>query len=426
LYVLGNEGLKLCSALNSDISTSPSFLQKKSDEVSGQCIKKPNLHEITEEMKPILLFIFIACTFFACKENRKNLAIRENSDTEAFYSVSSLQALQNALEDEPDNVEILYKLALWHYHKQEYTKTDAYLQRAIIAEPNWKLYLLEAQSKYKTKQYSLAKKSWQEAYRLQPQALSVLLFGLQSAIDSKDSVLAIRLINKTKGTYPNDPQLYYWQGRWATTRSDTTQAFAQFSQALEYNPRLVQAYLHISALYNQYERSEKALLWAKKGLSVYPKYDSLLQETGIAYQGLKNLDSASIYYLQAYRLNASLYKASYELGIYSWKAGKYQEALSFFENSYRYQKDLPKINYYLGNCHEFLDKKNLALNFYKKAVQQEPDNLASRQALGMLQHKMELLRLQRMQDSLYRVQQEAQQQMLEEQQQKLNESQSKP
>lgn len=371
-------------------------------------------------MKKILILFLIVSHFISCKENNRNLKIRENTDIEAFYSLSSLQALQNALEDDPDNTDILYKLALWHYHKKEYTKAENFLQKAIIIEPNWKLYLLEAQSKYKNKQLSQAKKSWQEAYRLEPQALPILLFGLQSAIDSRDSILASKLIAKTKSIYPNNPQVYYWQGKWATTQNDTTQAFSYFSKALSFNPNLVEAYLHISALYNHYDKSEKAIFWAKKGLNIRAKYDSLLLEVAVGYQVLKEIDSAQKYYSKAYQLNNSLYKASYELGIWAWKAGKYQEALTLFENTYRYKTDLPKINYYIGNCHEFLDKKNLAVDFYKKAVQQESDNLISRQALASLQQKIELLRLQRVQDSLFRVQQESERKMLEEMQKQNN------
>ena len=367
-------------------------------------------------MQKILIFLIVAGSLLACSENSKNLKIRENTDIEAFSSISSLQALQNALEDDPDNVDILYKIALWHYYKKEYSKAESFLQKAIIIEPNWKLYLLEAQSKYKNKQLVQARKSWQEAYRLEPQALPILLFGLQSAIDSKDSILANKLITKTKSIYPNDPQLYYWQGKWATTQNDTTQAFSYFEKALSFNSNLAEAYLHISELYNHYEKPEKAILWAKKGLKIKPKYDSLLLETAIGYQFLKETDSAQKYYLSAYQLNNTLYKASYELGIQAWKAGKYQESLTLFENTYHYKKDLPKINYYIGSCHESLDKKNLAVDFYKKAVQQEPDNLTSRQALASLQQRLELLRLQRIQDSLFRVQKEAEMKLLEEQQ----------
>ncbi|MCU0438908.1 MAG: tetratricopeptide repeat protein [Raineya sp.] len=369
-------------------------------------------------MQKILIFLIAIGSLFSCSENTKNLKIRENTDIEALSSISSLQALQNALEDDPENVDILYKIALWHYYKKEYSKTESFLQKAIIIAPHWKLYLLEAQSKYKNKQITQARKSWQEAYRLEPQALPILLFGLQSAIDAQDSILANKLITKTKSIYPNDPQLYYWQGKWATTQNDTTQAFSHFTKALSFNPDLVEAYLHIATLYNHYEKHEKAIVWAKKGLQIRSKYDSLLLETAIGYQALKDIDSAQKYYSKAYLINNTLYKASYELGIQAWKAGKYQEALTLFENTYRYKKDLSKINYYIGNCHEFLEKKTVAIDFYKKAVQQEPENLISRQALASLQQKLELIRMQRIQDSLLRVQQEAERKMLEEQQNK--------
>jgi tetratricopeptide (TPR) repeat protein len=363
-----------------------------------------------------LYVLSLSVCLLACGESRKNLKIRENTNKEAQYSISTLQVLQSALEEAPEDTDILYKIARWYYHAKDYQKAREYLEKAMKVQPDWKIYLLDAQCHYSNKKYEQTKSSWREAYRLEPSALPILLFGLQWTVERQDSLIATKLIEKIEKAYPQEPQLYFWKGKWASTRKDTTQAFAQFQKALSFNPYLSEAYLHITSLYNFYEKPKKALESARKGLTIRPNYDSLLQEMAIAYQNLKEPDSAQKYYLKAYQSNKTLYRASYELGIYSWKQAKYQEALTFFENSYQYKQDMPKINYYIGNCLELLDKKTQALNFYKKAVQQEPDNLLIRQALFSLQQKMELERLQRTQDSLRKAQQEAEMRRMEEMQ----------
>lgn len=346
----------------------------------------------------------LSCFLLSCQENRRNIPVRENPEIEAMYSLSSLQVLQKALELNPEDAETLYKLALWYQHRKEHQKAEEYLQDALKISEDWRFHLLEAQIQYALGTTQQSYITWTKAYRLAPQHLPVLLFGLQWAVEQKDVLKAEKWISEIEKYFPKETQLFLWKAKWATEQSDTTQAFELFKRALLQDASLTEPYKHISFLYNQTQKPELALEWANKGLKIKPLYDSLLLEKAIAWQKLKENDSAFKYFLKAYQLNKNLYEASYFLGIQRWKSANYVEAISFLENTYRLKQNLPKLAYYLANCYEQTQKYSQAIEFYTKSINQEPENNLSAQALYLLKQKLEMERLKRQQDSLRKLQ----------------------
>lgn len=355
-------------------------------------------------MYKLFFLIFLCFSLLACQENKRNIPLRETAETEAAYSLSSLQVLEKSLELNPEDTETLYKLALWYWHRKEYTKAEKYLQEAMKMKEDWRFYLLEAQIQYALDNPQQSYTTWTKAYRLAPQHLPVLLFGLQWAVEQKDILKTQKRIAEIEKFFPNETQLFLWKAKWATQQQDTTQAIELFKQALGQDASLTEAYKHISFLYNQTQKPELALEWAHKGLRLKPLYDSLILEKALAWQKLKETDSAAKYFLQAYQLNRNFYEASYFLGVQHWKAARYPEALSFLENSYRLQPNLPKLTYYLANCYEQLQRYPQALEFYEKSIAQEPDNYLAYQAFYLLKQKLALEKLRKQQDSLRRLQ----------------------
>lgn len=368
-------------------------------------------------MRCVAYYGFVWCLgvlLVACEKSYKNVEIHETNDVEALYSVNSLQVLQSALDKNPNDTEILYQLALWNYHKQEFSKAQNYLQKCVILEKNWKFYLLLSKCLYRDKKAEKAKNDWLEAYKISPKAMPVLLFGLELGFHHQDSVLVGKLIDKMEKNYPKDAKLLFWRGKWAGFQGDTLRAFAYFNQLLRASPTSAETYKEMSLLYNRFERPRRAVAWANAGLQIRPAYDSLWLQKAIAFDALKENDSALYGYEQAYKLNKKFYTASYYLGIAYWKAGKYQQSIAFLESTQQQNPNLPKLYYFLANSYEALGRNSDALAFYKKSINQEPENLPSRQGLYALQQKIQTTHLRKMQDSLLRLQVEQEKKRLEE------------
>ncbi|GAB4135715.1 MAG: hypothetical protein OHK0045_06680 [Raineya sp.] len=354
---------------------------------------------------------FWAILFFstlACQENKPNLPIHENPEIEAMYSLSSLQVLQKSLEANPEDAETLYKLALWHQYRKEYKKAYHLLQEALKIKEDWRFFLLEAQIQYILGDVLQSYTTWAKAHRLAPKHLPVLLFALQWAIEQKDARKAEQWLAETEKYFPKETQLFLWKAKWATEQNDTTKAFDLLKKALSKDASLVEPYKYISFLYNQTQKPQEALEWANKGLAIKPLYDSLLLQKALAWQQLKEIDSATKYFLQAYQLNRNLYEAAYFLGIQRWKEANYTEAISFLENTYRLKKNLPKLTYYLANSYEQIERYPQAIEFYQKSLAQEPENRLAAQSLYLLKQKLELEKLRKLQDSLTKLQIEKQ------------------
>ncbi|MDX1902841.1 MAG: tetratricopeptide repeat protein, partial [Thermonemataceae bacterium] len=341
---------------------------------------------------------------FACQERSQLTPIQENTDTEALYAASSLQTLQSALEDDSEDAHVLYMLARWYYAKKDYPRTQELIEKAIKKEEKWQYYLLAALNKEKLAQYTQARAFWKRAYQLNNKALTVLMWGLRYAVEQNDEQLYTAIINTMQKSYTNEANLYYWQGKWAKNKADTSKAIYFYTKALAMDKSAVPVYLSMSELFNEYEQPKKALIWANQGLTFQNNKDSLLFQKAEAYRKLKEVDSAVTYYQKVYQLNPSMYEASYQIGLFYWKLGNYTKSLTYFENVYHYAPETHKVWYYLANCYDIQNKNDLALRFYQKAVEKEPENQSYRGALYLLKQKIEQIRLLKIQDSLMRIQ----------------------
>ncbi|MCS6794760.1 MAG: tetratricopeptide repeat protein [Raineya sp.] len=359
-------------------------------------------------MKSIIKHFGILITgiwgLLACQEQQASFPVRETAQTDAFYSLASLQALQKAWETNPESDMTAYQLALWYFHRKEYNKAQEFIAKAIEIQEKAEYYLLQARCENALKNFVEAKKSLQKALKLQKNDFQILLFAFQFAIEQSEWQEAEIVLQRLEKLYPEASQITFAKGKLAFLKNDTLQAYQFLQKSIHQNPTLAESYKLLSHLYNQQNQPAKAIEWANKGLKIKPLYDSLLLEKAMAWQKLKEKDSASVYFLKAYQQNNRLYQASFFLGEEAFKAEKYQVAFNFLENAYRYAPALPKLAYYLGVCYEKQGKNEMALEFYQKAIKQDSEDMQARQALYFLKEKLERQRLQRIQDSLWRLQ----------------------
>jgi tetratricopeptide (TPR) repeat protein len=355
-------------------------------------------------MQKFIYKIAFILILVACQEQKARFAVQENAQIDAFYSLASLQTLQKAWENDPENDITAYQLALWYFHQKEYNKAKDFVQKALKISERAEYYLLKAQCENALKNFTEARSSLQKTLNLEKNNFQVLLFAFQFAMEQSEWQEAERYLQKLEKNYPEAPQLTFAKGKLAFLKNDTLQAYHFLQKAVEQNPAYTESYKLLSHLYNQQNQPTKAIEWANKGLKVKNLYDSLFLEKALAWQKLKEKDSAAKYFLRAYQQNNRLYQASFFLGEQALKAEKYQEALNFLENAYRYAPALPKINYFLGICYEKLGKNELALDFYQKAIKQDAEDLMARQALYFLKEKLERERMKRLQDSLWKAQ----------------------
>lgn len=149
-------------------------------------------------------------------------------------------------------------------------------------------------------------------------------------------------------------------------------ALASYLKANEINEKDLAVYVKIIQIMFEMGGYQDALVYANKGLAIYPENPSLLRKKAKVLMGLKWYENAMNIYedlQEKKQLRASDYKS---LGICYMQCKKYQKAIEYFnlisiKTGADTDKD-PMINFYKGVCSIRLHKTKEAIELLEKAV----------------------------------------------------------
>jgi tetratricopeptide (TPR) repeat protein len=113
------------------------------------------------------------------------------------------------------------------------------------------------------------------------------------AIEAKRYTDAKSLLDKALAKNPKDAQAHYYMGVTLSAEGgDLKSAIQHYEQALEIDPKLVDAYVNLSALKLEGKDAAGALSVSEKGLSVAPKQPDLTLNRALALEALGKTSEA--------------------------------------------------------------------------------------------------------------------------------------
>lgn len=117
------------------------------------------------------------------------------------------------------------------------------------------------------------------------------------AIEAKQFERAKELLNAAIGKNPKDAQAHYYMGvATSTSGGDAAEAMKSFEKALELDPKLIDAYVNLSALKLESKDAAGALAVADKGLALAKKQPDLALNRALALEALgKKAEAVAAY-----------------------------------------------------------------------------------------------------------------------------------
>jgi tetratricopeptide (TPR) repeat protein len=184
-------------------------------------------------------------------------------------------------------------------------------------------------------------------------------------------------------------EAYYYKGKIYRDQNDTLQAAQMFRQAIGIKPQFAQSYQELVDMYASATRFDLGLPYAIAGTKHCPDNATLQYQAGWMLSNLGRESEAMLWYQKAYKTDPSIWRASYQLGMYQLKQREYQAASQFLKEALRYKPDIERVSFILGAINEYQFRNyEEALQHYEKAVALEPQNEELQDAVSRMKRRI--------------------------------------
>ena len=149
-------------------------------------------------------YIFIFILFFSCA-GKNDDTIRYLPDPDKDYTQIELKLLEDALADDPDDEELLYKRAQLYFKLKDLEKALIDISKAIVEKDDDEaFYLLKAKILVASQQYKEALNTLQVAEKYEIDNLELNLVRAEIYLNLKDYRLALDKAHRAQRLMPSD------------------------------------------------------------------------------------------------------------------------------------------------------------------------------------------------------------------------------
>lgn len=405
------------------------------------------MHLLRFGKKSRLIFLFISISLGACERyttvNDHIYAVPTEDNLNASVS---LQALADAIEENPQNPEAYYKRALIRFKQTEDSLALSDIEKAIALDDiNPDYNYAYAQIQYRLGDYEAARQAILKAQRPGKNDLEMDILVGKIHYELREYDVAIRYLNRALKIDSQNPLIYLLKGKVSFNRLDSTLALRYYRQAIDIQPKYPEVFDGFSELYLKFQMYDTAIAYANKGLILSPRDPSLNVHKAQAFIGKRFYrDSAYVYFLHALEADSTLDQAAFQIGKYFYENGQCEEASPYLEQALVHNPEIADANVYLGICYRQEGRREDALLKFDAATRLDPQNLIAKEAYWAIKRQLErekelarqdsiqkayykqLLEEQKKREEELRKQWEEQRKAWEEQQRKWQEQQNNP
>ena len=316
---------------------------------------------------------FAAVIFFGCPSQEytsANLYIQQQEWTKAK------EFLIKAIEVEPDNPEIPYKLGYYIYalKEKDWEKMNQSFDKALAIDPNKKIL---GQEKTVKEFVTMARTDfWGEIYNKGVREFDEYV---AAPMDEKDAAMkkAITTFEVSARIKPDEARSYTILSRCNHLAGNTDKSEDYILKAVALSPDDANVNLTAGQIFMQKQDFEAALPYVKKAVELEPSNTQSIRNLAQIYYDLGQLEESIQTYEVAINkemdreVKADLY---FNLGILYNKVGNLEEAEYNFTNALDENPDDVEAVMGMALVFENAEKWRKAEKFYRELIAIDPDN----------------------------------------------------
>ncbi|MDL2284957.1 tetratricopeptide repeat protein, partial [Oxalobacter sp. OttesenSCG-928-P03] len=150
-------------------------------------------------------------------------------------------------------------------------------------------------------------------------------------------------------------------------------ALAGYSQAIDLNPALAEAYANRGGLYLVSGENERALSDLNRAIELDPDFAEAYSNRGLLYQQSGENELALSDLSRAVELNPALFNAWYHRGAVLVSMKHYKAALESLEKALQLNPSSAEVYNSIGMAFAGNEQPDIALEYYEKAIELNPD-----------------------------------------------------
>jgi tetratricopeptide (TPR) repeat protein len=321
-------------------------------------------------LKQHTLALAAAFLLFGCNVKEKNNdQIREATTDHRERVGSRLSSLDEAIRKKPSNPEIYFRRAKVNLTAGNPDKAVDDAGKAISLDSlQGKYYLILAKAYKAMGQAEAGIVSAAKAEQLNYQSPDLYVTLGEMYIQTKEYSKALEYLDKVLKLYPYEENAYYFKAVAYSEVGDTTNAIYSYRTAVEQNPSLTEGYNGLAKIYIGKKLYDIAMQYVNTGIRFTPEDGELIFNKGLIFFHTEQPDSARNLFKKAIFYEPEMYMANYYLGMISYQAKNYAEAIPFLEAVVNQKSTMDAAHYYLAICNLMLGKWDRGIMHYERAV----------------------------------------------------------
>ncbi|WP_413161120.1 tetratricopeptide repeat protein [Capilliphycus salinus ALCB114379] len=280
---------------------------------------------------------------------------------------------QAALEDDPQNVTALSKIADAYAALKNWQQSIYYYQKAIEIDQNqpW-LYIGLGDAFKAIEKLSEAIVNYQAVLNKKPRHVSALskLCGAYAVL--KNWQQSIEFYQKAIEIDPSLPWVYIGLGDAFKAIEKVSEAILYYQKTLEIDPNNISVHLKLGNLFKEQGNFSEAAACYEKIIEIDPQDSRPYERLGNLYRSLEHSTKAIDYYELAIARNPNNFYWHMDVGNCFFQLKKLTEAIHHYQRALEINPQNPNSYRRIGDAYQEKYNFSEAINFYQKGLEISP------------------------------------------------------
>lgn len=334
-----------------------------------------------------LKFLFFASTIYlltACGPGKENTSNNINQDS----IPSDLATLNKKISDNPKDAESYNKRATYYVLNKDIENALRDINQALQIDPKNSSYLRTLSDIY----FSMGKvekcrETLFKAMEINPTDNEAILKFSELLFYLKEYQKVLDYTSKALKNDENIAKAYFIKGMTFKEIGDTVKAVKSFQIAVEKNQDYYDAYMQLGLLFS-IANNPLAIDYFNNALNINPKSIEAYYGLAMFYQENEQEKKAIDIYKNIIKLDPKDKRPYYNIGYINLVyLKKYDEAITYFDEALKYDPAYSEAYYNRGLANELSGNKKSAISDYKKALEIKTNYDKAIKALNRLEGK---------------------------------------